>query len=270
MPTICMTRRPDLCYDLLLDRMHDRQHLHPAGHMVFHLCQRELQKHLLQYHRNILFFQLFTVDRKYRNLIFVKHLLRLFSDCITVRSCRIQKDHERFSQSLQFRNGSLFGFLVISCRDISKTSVAGHDDPNRGMVMDDFMRPKLCCFRKRNLLPEPWRLHHALRIIFQMPGGTLYHISHAVDQADPDRNLSSHTDLHCLFGDKFRLGGHDRLSGCRLRKFIRRPFPLMGILDIGKHEQIHKPLDKCRFPGSDRTYHADVDLSSRPFFNIIV
>ena len=61
-------------HHLLLHRVRQRQHLHPAGHAILHLHQRKFQQHLLQDHIYIFLFQLLTINRNDRYLVFMIHI----------------------------------------------------------------------------------------------------------------------------------------------------------------------------------------------------
>ena len=198
------------------------------------------------------------------------HLLSHLPHMVTKWPGRIQQDHERFSQFFQFFNRTFLSRPIIVCRNISKASVTGHHDANGRMIMYDLMSSHLGSFGKRNLFRKPRCLHHAFRIIFQMSGCTIYHITYAVNQSNLHRNLSAHIDLDSILGYKLWLCRHDRLSCCRLRKLIHRPPSLMHIFYIRKHQKIHKTLDECGFSCTDRANHTYVDLPSCPFFDIIV
>lgn len=72
------------------------------------------------------------------------------------------------------------------------------------------------------------------------------------------------------FGTNFGSVSHDCPSACRLRQFVLRPLPRVGVCNVRQHQQIHKPLDKGRFPCSHRSHHTDINVSARPLRNVLI
>jgi hypothetical protein len=70
--------------------------------------------------------------------------------------------------------------------------------------------------------------------------------------------------------DKLWLGRHHGFSGSRLRQLIHGTLPIIIIRNRRKHHQLHKSLDKGRFSGPHRSYHAQINLSAGPCLNIPV
>ena len=70
-----------------------------------------------------------------------------------------------------------------------------------------------------------------------------------------DRVYRTQRDVHRVFRDELRLGGHYRPSGAALRQLIAGTFLHVGVVDPRDHKCFHKALDKCGLPGTYRPHN---------------
>ena len=103
-----------------------------------------------------------------------------------------------------------------------------------------------------------------------MPCGAVDHIADTVDQPHLDVDAVADLDLSRLLRDKFGLCRRDRAPAAALRQFILRASPLMFILDLRQHHQIHKALYKSGFSRPNRSHHSYIDLPASALADIPV
>ena len=138
------------------------------------------------------------------------------------------------------------------------------------MILDHLTGSDFRRFRERNLFRRPRGLHHTLHVFFHMAGGAFHHIAHTVDQSDIHVNVRAQPDMCRLLGNKFGFCRRDRPAARALWHLILSPLLLVLIFHKRQHQQIHKTLDKCRFPRPHRSYHAQIDFSSRAELYIFI
>ena len=83
-----------------------------------------------------------------------------------------------------------------------------------------------------------------LHAIFQMSGGTLYHITHTVNQPHFYFGIFAQPDFCSIFWNKLRLCCHNGFSLGRLWHFIHRTLAAVFILHKRKYHQLHETFDK--------------------------
>ena len=103
-----------------------------------------------------------------------------------------------------------------------------------------------------------------------MAGGSLYHITHAINQTHLRLHIVPQNHLSRLFRDKFRFCGSDSLPSGTLGHFVLCTYLLRGIFHIGQNQLIHKSFDKSGFPGAHGTYHTYVDFTVCPLSDIVI
>src|SRR5690606_28018020 len=75
-------------------------------------------------------------------------------------------------------------------------------------------------------------------------------------------------DLYGFIRDEMRLGGHHRPARAALGQLVAGSLPGVLVLDVGKHQEIHEPLDEGGLSGANRTPHSDIDAAAGAFGDV--
>ena len=102
---------------------------------------------------------------------------------------------------------------------------------------------------------EPRRSDKTLRAVLKLPGGAVHHVADAVYQPHRELRAVTQRDVHRVFRDELRLGGHYRPSGAALRQLIAGTLLHVGVVNPRDHKRFHKALDKCGLPGTHRPHN---------------
>ena len=246
------------------------QCFHPSGEKEPKLAQWELIQHPLQNPPNVLRLQLRRIDRQHRHAVFFLQLAPQALCAVAVGCGGVQQNQKRLAQFLQLCNHPFLCLLIIFPRQLGHAPVRCHYHPYGGMVGNDLFRPQLRRFAKGHRILRPWRMYHSGAVPVHVALCPRHQIPHAVNHPHAHICIVSQGNFHRFIRHKFRLCRHDCPSACRLRQFVLRPLPRVGVCNVRQHQQIHKPLDKGRFPCSHRSHHADINVSARPLRNVLI
>jgi hypothetical protein len=113
-------------------------------------------------------------------------------------------------------------------------------------------------------------MYHARRIPLALPERSGHEEANAVNHAYIEARAAIRRDTDRLVGNKFRLGGHNGLSGARLRDAVERPCPIAFLLDVWQNRHLHKAPDKGGFSASDGSNYPDVNVSAGTLGDLFV
>jgi len=104
------------------------QHLHPFGHIKFYHGHREFIEHLLHDLIDIIPFQLFTIDRNGRYIVFFLDLGCRMDGLFPIGTFRVHQYKKGLVELFQFLDGFLFRSYVIFPLQFTEAAVRGHHD----------------------------------------------------------------------------------------------------------------------------------------------
>ena len=132
------------------------------------------------------------------------------------------------------------------------------------MLRDDLPRADLSRHVERDLLLKPGGHDHARSLVLNVADGARNYVPNAVDEPDVHLDAAVKHDGDRLFGNEFRLGGHDGLAGGGLRKLVVCTLTLEIVGDVRDNQGVHQPCDECRFAGTHRAYDTEINVAASP------
>ena len=148
------------------------------------------------------------------------------------------------SDPLQFHNHPRFCRNVFFTLNSADAAVRGNDDANRRVFGNYLVRSDFRRFRHTDLIFKPWRCNETFLSVLKLSRCAFHHISDAIHKTDGNVISSVKRERYGFLRHKFRLRGHDRLSGAALRQLILGPLPGIFIIHARDHHGLHKTLDK--------------------------
>ena len=255
---------------LLFEPMRVRQAHKPARHTNPHILDREFKQRRLNDARDIVAVELKAVRRDCRHAVFSLDF-RLDRLCLGRGGISRVHDHDKgLVYARQLLNHTPLRVNIGAAIQVGDAAVAGHYEPDIGMVENDLFRAELRRALEGHRLVGPGGVDHTRAVLLGITARAVDHVAHAVNQPHPHMRIVAQIYLDSLVRDELRLGGHNRPARRRLRKLISGAHRLMLISDIGDYEVIHKSFDERRLARADGTDYADINITVCPLGDVAV
>lgn len=190
--------------------------------------------------------------------------------CFAVRVHAVEQDQVRLADVVQLGDDALLGVQIAFPRDLGDAAVGGDHQAHGGVFPDDLAGAGLGSQVKGHSVVEPGAFDQARGVVLLVAERPVHHITHAVHQPGAETAPARKLHIHRLFGDKFRLGGHNGAAGRRLGQLVGGAGPLGVVFDVGQKHQLGKPFDQGAFSGAHRSHHADIDITAGALGNVLV
>ena len=237
-------RLPHRSIQGLLDLSIVRQRPHPAGQAEPDLRRRKLVHEVHQNPLDLLFIHRERIDRPRADAVFLREIPRQRLRFPAFRVLGVYEDHKRLSGREHIGNRAVLRGHIVARGNVCDASVRCHDDADAAVLLHDLLCPDL-----RRLLEWKFRLRprshdHPGRSFFLGSHRAGDQIADRVDEPDFQSRGTVRRNFHCLLGHKLWLRRHDRPAGAGLGQLVARAVALIGVLQIRKHQLLHKALDK--------------------------
>ena len=181
------------------------------------LRDRKLQQHAAQKRTDRILVQRFAVDRQTRCIILTGDRFRERLRFSALRVRTVEQNQKRLPDCLKLFDHTPLSLNIGSAVEVRNAPVRGDDEADRCMICNDLSGADLRSLPHGNLMVKPRRCHETLAGLIELTGSAGNHEADAVDQTYGSLHVLGQRNRDCLLGDKFRLGGHDRLTGSALR-----------------------------------------------------
>ena len=228
----------------LLDLSIVRQRPHPAGQAEPELRRRKLVHEVHQNPLDLLFVHCKRIDRPRADAVFLREIPRQRLCFPAFRVLGVHENDKRLSGREHIGNRAVLRGCVVACGNVRDASVRRHNNSDAAVLLHDLLCPDLRRLLQGKLCLRPRGHDHPGRSLFLGSHRAGDQIADRVDEPDFESRCTVRRNFHCLLGHKLWLRRHDRPAGAGLGQLVARAVALIGILQIWKHQLLHKALDK--------------------------